>query len=97
MNWKASLLCSRNESFNNVLQAPKNTPDEVAAAASSCFKLNSLQLRCLLMKYSYESDEVPIAPEILENVVRVSIVSCLEYYDLVIARMSLIRSKQEGS
>jgi ABC-type arginine transport system ATPase subunit len=44
------------------------------------------------MKYSYESDEVPIAPEILENVVRVSIVSCLEYYDLVIARIVVCHS-----
>lgn len=49
----------------------KNTAEEVSTAASSCFKLNSMQLRCLLMKYQYDSDEAPISPEILENVVRV--------------------------
>lgn len=59
--------------FTDLFQAPKNTPDEVAAAASSCFKLNSLQLQCLLMKYQYEPEEIPIPPEVLDNVVRVSV------------------------
>ncbi|XP_021958494.1 afadin isoform X3 [Folsomia candida] len=56
----------------HLLQAMKNTAEEVSTAASSCFKLNSMQLRCLLMKYQYDSDEAPISPEILENVVRVA-------------------------
>ncbi|CAG7837489.1 unnamed protein product [Allacma fusca] len=56
----------------HLLQSPKNTPEELATTASSCFKLNSLQLRCLLMKYQYEADEVPVPSDILDNVIRVA-------------------------
>lgn len=76
----------------HLFQAPKNTPDEVAAAASSCFKLNSLQLQSLLMKYQYEPDEVPIPPEVLDNVVRVSVLQLTSGHSQVIVLMTCIAS-----
>lgn len=81
--------------YSNFFQAPKNTPDEVAAAASSCFKLNSLQLQCLLMKYQYEPEEIPIPPEVLDNVVRVSVQFCI--YIFLASRMEVIEDSVMSS
>jgi len=52
-------------------QAPKNTPQDLAALSTTCFKLNSLQLRALLSKYEAAPDEARLSPEVIENVVRV--------------------------
>ncbi|XP_022253021.1 afadin-like isoform X2 [Limulus polyphemus] len=55
-----------------LLQAPKNTPTDIANVCSSCFKLNSLQLRTLLEKYQPGPDETRIPQELIESVVKVA-------------------------
>jgi afadin len=54
-----------------VLQAPKYNADDLATLSSTCFKLNSLQLRALLSKYQPTPDEPRLPHELIENVVRV--------------------------
>ncbi|XP_058809289.1 uncharacterized protein LOC131674567 [Phymastichus coffea] len=56
----------------HLLQSPKYNPEELAALSSSCFKLNSLQVRALLQKYQPAADEPRLPPELIENVVRVA-------------------------
>jgi hypothetical protein len=54
-----------------LLQAPKYNADDLATLSSTCFKLNSLQLRALLSKYQPTPDEPRLPHELIENVVRV--------------------------
>ncbi|XP_063220039.1 afadin isoform X2 [Bacillus rossius redtenbacheri] len=54
----------------HLLQAPKYNADDLANLSSTCFKLNSLQLRALLTKYQPAPDEPRIPQELIENVVR---------------------------
>ncbi|XP_023710210.1 uncharacterized protein LOC111865986 isoform X4 [Cryptotermes secundus] len=56
----------------HLLQAPKYNADDLATLSSTCFKLNSLQLRALLSKYQPTSDEPRLPHELIENVVRVA-------------------------
>uniref|UniRef100_A0A0K8TDQ8 Afadin n=2 Tax=Lygus hesperus TaxID=30085 RepID=A0A0K8TDQ8_LYGHE len=56
----------------HLLQAPKYTCDDLAALSSTCFKLNSLQLRALLQRYQPSPDEPRIPHDIVDNVVRVA-------------------------
>uniref|UniRef100_A0A8D8LU77 Afadin n=1 Tax=Cacopsylla melanoneura TaxID=428564 RepID=A0A8D8LU77_9HEMI len=56
----------------HLLQAPKYTGDELAELTSTCFKLNSLQLRALLHKYQPTPDEPRLPHDVIENVVRVA-------------------------
>ncbi|XP_052123396.1 afadin [Frankliniella occidentalis] len=56
----------------HLLQAPKYTADDLATISSTCFKLNSLQLRALLTKYQPAPDEPRLSAELVENVVRVA-------------------------
>ncbi|KAJ8680884.1 hypothetical protein QAD02_016671 [Eretmocerus hayati] len=56
----------------HLLQAPKYNADELATLSSTCFKLNSLQVRALLQKYHPADDEPTLPPELIENVVRVA-------------------------
>lgn len=58
-------------------QAPKYTGDELAELTSTCFKLNSLQLRALLHKYQPTPDEPRLPHDVIENVVRVSFFLCI--------------------
>lgn len=53
------------------LQAPKYTGEDLATLSSTCFKLNSLQLRALLQKYQPTPDEPRLPHELIDNVVRV--------------------------
>ncbi|RZF35618.1 hypothetical protein LSTR_LSTR005146 [Laodelphax striatellus] len=53
----------------HLLQAPKYTADDLATLSSTCFKLNSLQLRALLQKYQPSPDEPRLPHEMIENVV----------------------------
>ncbi|XP_076371722.1 afadin-like [Tachypleus tridentatus] len=55
-----------------LLQAPKNTPTDIANVCSSCYKLNSLQLRTLLEKYQPGPEEARIPQELIESVVKVA-------------------------
>lgn len=55
-----------------LLEAQKSTADSVADVSSSCFKLNSLQLRALLQNYRPVRDEPPISPELIERAVVVA-------------------------
>ena len=58
-------------SFFVDLQAPKTTPEQLADVASSCFKLNSLQLQALLERYRPAPDEPPLPPQLIAAIVRV--------------------------
>lgn len=57
----------------HLLQAPKYNAEELATLSSTCFKLNSLQVRALLQKYQPAPDEPRLPAELIENVVRVSV------------------------
>ncbi|KAK3747774.1 hypothetical protein QZH41_008799 [Actinostola sp. cb2023] len=52
----------------HLLQAPKNSSADINAISSSCFKLNSLQVRTLLNNYRPGSDEY-IPQELVESMV----------------------------
>lgn len=52
-------------------QAPKYTGEDLASITSTCFKLNSLQLKALLVKYQPAHDEPRLPHELIDNVVRV--------------------------
>ncbi|XP_054265446.1 uncharacterized protein LOC128988204 isoform X2 [Macrosteles quadrilineatus] len=54
----------------HLLQAPKYTAEDLATLTSTCFKLNSLQLRALLQKYQPTPDEPRLPHELIDNVVR---------------------------
>lgn len=56
----------------HLLQAPKSVPEDLAAISSTCFKLNSLQLRALLERYQPVPEEPPIPHLLIENVVKVA-------------------------
>ncbi|XP_014251029.1 afadin isoform X2 [Cimex lectularius] len=56
----------------HLLQAPKYTCDDLATLSSTCYKLNSLQLRALLQRYQPTPDEPRIPHDIVDNVVRVA-------------------------
>ncbi|XP_067947814.1 afadin-like isoform X2 [Watersipora subatra] len=57
----------------HLLQAPKHSPDDIASISSTCFKLNSLQLRVLLEQYHPEPGEMQKVPQdVIESVVSVA-------------------------
>ncbi|WAR06935.1 AFAD-like protein, partial [Mya arenaria] len=56
----------------HLLQAPKSSPDDIANISSTCFKLNSLQLRELLERYMPEPMEPPIPHNLIDRVVSVA-------------------------
>ena len=49
----------------HLLQARKNTAEDIASVSSICFKLNSVQLRTLLDLYEPSPDERPISREMI--------------------------------
>lgn len=55
-----------------LLESQKATSDAVADVSSTCFKLNSLQLRSLLQNYKPAHDEPPISAELMERAVVVA-------------------------
>ncbi|XP_047737139.1 afadin [Hyalella azteca] len=55
-----------------LLTAPKSSPEDITSISSSCFKLNSLQLRALLDKYEPEPGEPPVPLGLKESVVAVA-------------------------
>ncbi|XP_071137644.1 afadin-like isoform X5 [Mytilus edulis] len=56
----------------HLLEAPKTIADDIANICSTCFKLNSLQLRELLQQYIPEPNEPPIPQNLIDQVVRVA-------------------------
>ena len=52
-----------------LLDAPKATGDDITDISSSCFKLNSLQLRALLYNYRPDRDELPLSAELINHAV----------------------------
>ncbi|XP_052088284.1 afadin-like isoform X1 [Mytilus californianus] len=56
----------------HLLEAPKSSADDIANICSTCFKLNSLQLRELLQQYIPEPNEPPIPQNLIDQVVRVA-------------------------
>jgi afadin len=56
----------------HLLQARKGTAEDIATLSSTCFKLNSLQLRSLLSRYQPAQDEQPIDNDLIETIVRVA-------------------------
>jgi len=56
----------------HLLQARKATAEDIASLSSTCFKLNSLQLECLLSRYTPAENEAPINRELIETIVRVA-------------------------
>ncbi|KAK2145409.1 hypothetical protein LSH36_684g01025 [Paralvinella palmiformis] len=56
----------------HLLEAPKSNPDDIANISSTCFKLNSLQLRALLESYMPAPGEPHIPSELLQRVVAVA-------------------------
>ena len=56
----------------HLLQARKGTPEDIATLSSTCFKLNSLQLKELLSKYMPAENESPISGELIDTIVRVA-------------------------
>ncbi|XP_050542344.1 afadin isoform X2 [Daktulosphaira vitifoliae] len=56
----------------DLLNAPKYTGEDLASITSTCFKLNSLQLKALLVRYQPAHDEPRLPHELIDNVVRVA-------------------------
>ncbi|XP_043225985.1 afadin-like isoform X3 [Amphibalanus amphitrite] len=56
----------------HLLTAPKATVDELSVVSSSCYRLNSLQLRAILSRYRPARDEPAISPDLVENIVRMA-------------------------
>ena len=56
----------------HLLQAPKDSVDEISSISSSCFKLNSLQLRALLENYRPTNMERAIPQDLINNVVQIA-------------------------
>ena len=56
----------------HLLQAPKSTAEQLADVASSCFKLNSMQLQALLERYRPTPEEPPLPPQLIAAIVRVA-------------------------
>ncbi|KAK2715850.1 afadin-like isoform X2 [Artemia franciscana] len=56
----------------HLLQAPKNTPEDLATVCADCFRLNSLQLRALLRRYQPAPNEPRIPTDIIETVAKVA-------------------------
>ncbi|ESO87215.1 hypothetical protein LOTGIDRAFT_210615 [Lottia gigantea] len=56
----------------HLLQAPKMTADDITNISSTCFKLNSVQLRCLLSQYIPEPNEPPISPNFIKKLVEIA-------------------------
>ncbi|KAF5290937.1 hypothetical protein FQA39_LY14543 [Lamprigera yunnana] len=54
----------------HLLQASKQTPEELANLSAACFKLNSLQLRALLTQYKGEHGEQVAPATLLEQAAR---------------------------
>ena len=53
----------------HLLEAPKSVPDDIASISSTCFKLNSLQLRALLQNYISGPGEPRIPPDLIDRLV----------------------------
>lgn len=60
-----------NEKYD-FIQAPKYSAEDLSNLISTCYKLNSLQLRALLSKYQPTPDEPRLSHELVDSVVRVS-------------------------
>nr|XP_006813997.1 PREDICTED: afadin [Saccoglossus kowalevskii] len=56
----------------HLLQAPKSSADDIASISSTCFKLNSLQLRALLEQYQSGGGEPHIPHQLIDSVVAVA-------------------------
>ncbi|XP_070568071.1 afadin-like isoform X2 [Ptychodera flava] len=56
----------------HLLQAPKSSEDDIASISSTCFKLNSLQLRRLLEQYIPGGGQHRIPPQLIDSVVAVA-------------------------
>lgn len=55
-----------------MLKEPKSSRDDITNISSSCFKLNSLQLRALLQHYIPGPGEPHIPRDLIENLVGVA-------------------------
>lgn len=55
-----------------LLTLPKESSDDVAAISSSCYRLNSVQLRALLEQYIPSRGEPRVAPELIQGAVIVA-------------------------
>jgi afadin len=53
----------------HLLELPKRSADDITVICSSCYKLNSLQLKRLLENYVPSPDEPSISPDFIERVV----------------------------
>ncbi|GFR97600.1 afadin [Elysia marginata] len=56
----------------HLLQAPKSSADDITNISSTCFKLNSMQLRALLTRYIPEPDEPGVSSAFVERVVSIA-------------------------
>ncbi|XP_062618363.1 afadin-like, partial [Saccostrea cucullata] len=56
----------------HLLQAPKSSHYYISNISSTCFKLNSLQLRELLQRYIPEPGEPPVPQSLIEDIVKVA-------------------------
>jgi afadin len=56
----------------HLLQARKGTAEDIATLSSTCFKLNSFQLKSLLSRYQPAENEPPINNELIDTIVRVA-------------------------
>ncbi|KAI8520677.1 LIM domain binding [Branchiostoma belcheri] len=56
----------------HLLQAPKHSAEDIASISSTCFKLNSMQLRALLEQYRPDPNEPRIPQDLIESVVSVA-------------------------
>ena len=56
----------------HLLEAPKGSADDILSISSTCFKLNSLQLRVLLENYIPSQGEARIPADLIQRVVSVA-------------------------
>lgn len=56
----------------HLLESPKNSEEDITNISSSCFKLNSLQLRALLENYIPMHGEPHVPPALIGRLIRIA-------------------------
>ena len=56
----------------HLLQSPKDSVENISNICAACFKLNSLQLRCLLENYRPMGNERSIPRDLIDSVVQIA-------------------------
>lgn len=56
----------------HLLQSSKSNPEDINSITSTCFKLNSLQLRAIFDQYELSPNEMPIPRDLIDSIIKVA-------------------------